>query len=109
MPGCGAETDQSISLLAAEELLASVYDTVPHGFDVFKGRKHSVFRIQKSVKYDLDTHSMVRNRHFLHIFLFSGCLMLDASGIHTDSFDKAFSHQIEHFITFHIEKLILQG
>ena len=95
--------------LAAEEFLAAMYHTVSHSLDILKGSEGSVFLVEKGVKDSLYAHGMVRDRHFPDIFFFSGCLVLDAAGFHSDSFHKAFRQEVEHFIAFHIQKLVLQG
>ena len=94
--------------LAAHEILRSMNDTMTYSLDVLKSVEHSVFLVKKSINDSLDTNSVVCYRHFLHKFLLSGRLMLEAAHFHSDSLDETFREQIVNLFVLHIEKLILQ-
>ena len=94
--------------LAAYEFLSSMNHSMSDSLDILESRKYSELLVKKGVKDSFDTDCMIFDREFLYQFLLTCSLMLEATNLHTDSFDKTLGKKVKNIIILHIKKLILQ-
>ena len=85
--------------LAADKLLCTMHYSMTYSLDILESRKYAILLVKEGSKHSLDSHSVVLDRHFLYIFLFSGSLMLDAAYFHTDPLYKSFRKKIINIVS----------
>ena len=94
--------------LAAHELLCTMNDSVTYSLNVFECRKYAILLVKECIQDSLNTHSVIRDRHFLYELFLSGSLMLKTSDFHSDSLYETLCKKVIDFFVLHIKKLIFQ-